>query len=242
MYPMKKPNLSGKMPLILGGLLLTIAIAPSYYFYSQYRTAQRKLTDPNFAVNEEVKSVMNKVGRLIVLPPGETPTIATISDFEKLKDKPFFSNAKNGDKLLIFSNAKKAILYDPGADKIVDVGPVNLPQPTLTQTSTPSGSIAPTVSKTLKIVLYNGTQTIGLTNTFEKNYKDKMPNTEVVDKDNSKNNNYDKTIIIDLTSSHKEDIAKLSKSIGADVSSLPAGEVKPQNADILIILGKDKSK
>jgi hypothetical protein len=61
----------------------------------------------------------------MVLPADETPTIATVSDPEKLKDQPFFANAKKGDKVLIFSNSAKAILYSPTEDKIVEVAPIN---------------------------------------------------------------------------------------------------------------------
>ena len=35
-------------------------------------------------------------------------------------------NAKVGFKVLIYTQAKKAILYDPGANKIVEVAPVNI--------------------------------------------------------------------------------------------------------------------
>jgi hypothetical protein len=235
---MKIPNMSGKMPLIFGGILLLVAIAPSYYFYSQYRSAEKKLFDPNTALKEETNSVLNKVKRLIIVPEGETPTIATISDVDKLKDRAFFATAKNGDKLLIFTNAKKAILYDPVKDRIIDVGPVSLPEPT-------SASLSSTISQQsspLKLVLLNGTFTTGLALTFENNYKSKLSNIEIVDKNNAKKRDYEKTLIIDLTSKNKDEVEKISKAIGAEISTLPAGETKPVDADVLVIIGKDKTK
>ena len=42
----------------------------------------------------------------------------------------FFSKAKVGDKVIIYTNARKAILYDPVAGKIVEVAPVNIGTPT----------------------------------------------------------------------------------------------------------------
>lgn len=75
---------------------------------------------------DELKDVVAKVGKLMVLPEGETPTLATVADPEKLKDQKFFVNAKTGDKVLIYANSQKAILYSPSLNKIVEVAPVNL--------------------------------------------------------------------------------------------------------------------
>jgi hypothetical protein len=43
---------------------------------------------------------------------------------ENLKGQSFFADAKVGDKVLIYKNAKKAILYDPIADKIITIAPL----------------------------------------------------------------------------------------------------------------------
>lgn len=81
---------------------------------------------------EEINALLEKVGMLIELPQGETPTVATVSDKDKLKDQPFFANAQNGDKVIIYPNAKKAILYRPSINKLIDVAPVSFgDQPTV---------------------------------------------------------------------------------------------------------------
>ena len=66
-----------------------------------------------------------EVGKIFVLPKNEIPTIATVSDPSALKNQAFFADAKKGDKVLIYTNAKKAILYDPVIKKIINVAPVN---------------------------------------------------------------------------------------------------------------------
>jgi hypothetical protein len=73
----------------------------------------------------EITDIINEVGRLVILPQGEVPTIATITDLSKLKGQPFFDNAKVGDKVLIYTKAQKAILYDPASDKIVEIAPLS---------------------------------------------------------------------------------------------------------------------
>lgn len=76
----------------------------------------------------EVDALVMEVGKLLALPTDEKPTVATITDFEKLKEQSFFKNATNGDKVLIYTNAKKAILYRPSEKKVLEVGAVNIRQ------------------------------------------------------------------------------------------------------------------
>lgn len=95
----------------------------AYYFYAKFN--QLKF-NPQKLVQEESKSLIEQVGRLILLPTDEQPTIATVADPDRLKDQAFFANAKRGDKVLIYTNARKAILYDPIANKIVEVAPLNI--------------------------------------------------------------------------------------------------------------------
>lgn len=76
-------------------------------------------------LQKEQEDFIAKVGESIELPE-EDPTIATVSDVEKLNDQPFFKNARIGDKILIYTNARKVILYRPEEDRVVEVGTVNI--------------------------------------------------------------------------------------------------------------------
>jgi hypothetical protein len=93
------------------------------YFYMQYSKVKK---NPQGVAQAEVDQLVARVGKLIVLPADETPTIATVSDPEKLKDQAFFKNAQAGFKVLIYTNAKKAVLFDPVANKIVEVAPLSI--------------------------------------------------------------------------------------------------------------------
>ena len=75
-----------------------------------------------------MKSVVAEISKIMILPVGEDPTVATVADPEKLKGQSFFVNAKKDDKVLIYTNAKKAILYRPSERKIVEVAPLNIGQ------------------------------------------------------------------------------------------------------------------
>ena len=106
-------------------VLIVLSLGAAGYFY--WRFSELK-SNPQKFVQQETQALINRVARLIVLPEGETPTIATVSDPEKLKDQPFFAKAKAGDKVLIFSTSQRAILYDPTNDIIVEVAPINIGQ------------------------------------------------------------------------------------------------------------------
>ncbi len=105
-------------------IVITLSsVGLAFYFY--FQTAELK-RDPQALARKEIEQLVSRVGALIVLPEGEQPTMATVTDPEKLKDQPFFNNAKTGDKVLIYTNARKAILYDPVANKIIEVAPLNI--------------------------------------------------------------------------------------------------------------------
>lgn len=108
--------------LLLLGLVLVLA-GTSIYFYRKYN---RISLDTVSATQAETRALIEEVGKLIYLPQDEIPTVATVSEPEKLKNQAFFVDAQIGHKVLIYTNAKKAILYDPGAKKIVNVAPINL--------------------------------------------------------------------------------------------------------------------
>jgi len=102
-------------------LLLLLALGTAGFFYKQYTDVKN---NPNALAAAETESLVKKVGVLIMLPKDETPTIATVNDKEKLKDQPFFKDANIDDKLLIYTNAKQAIIYRPSENKVINVGPI----------------------------------------------------------------------------------------------------------------------
>lgn len=75
----------------------------------------------------QVKELITKVSKLIMLPTGEEPVVATINDAAALiKDQVFYKGSKNGDVVLVYQKASKAIVYSPERNMIVNVGPIFL--------------------------------------------------------------------------------------------------------------------
>lgn len=105
--------------------LVVLLIGSTAFTISYYKKASDLQENPQKVAQEEISDVVAKVGRHMILPENETPTAAVVADPEVLKkDQPFFNNAKTGDKVLIYANALKAILYNPETDKIVEVAPL----------------------------------------------------------------------------------------------------------------------
>ena len=108
------------LPLSL--LIISLVFLAGFYFI---HINQSKAPAP-VAVKNDAQTLIAEVSKLIALPQDEVPTIATVSDLEALKSQIFFANATLGDKVLIYTKAKKAILYDPVNKKIIEVAPLNI--------------------------------------------------------------------------------------------------------------------
>ena len=130
--------------IIIGVLsvLVIVGIGGAVYYQQQAQKAEYLLKNPDAVAKQETKDVVAKVGKLMVLPT-ETPQIATILDKTKLAGQPFFANAQNGDRVLVFTKAQKAVLYRPSTNLIVEVGPLTMPTaPTATESAAPASSSA----------------------------------------------------------------------------------------------------
>ncbi len=217
-------------------LFLIIAAASGGYLYYNYQASQQEIqnlksSNPQAAAKEEIQQVKGKVSKLMELPKNEEPTLATVTDINKLKNQQFFSQAVNGDKVLIYTQSSKAILYRPESNKIIEVASVNLGQ---NQAISPSAAQIPK----LKVAIYNGTTVGGAAEKTQKTITEKVTNLEVITKDNAKKNTYTKTLVVDVTGKQKTAATQLSQVLGASVGPLPQGEIAPTGADILVILGQ----
>lgn len=123
----KRRRVPGFVILLVLALLLAIA-AGVYFSFAPASLSATNAASTAASQSEQasVEALVSRVGALMVLPQGETPTIATVTDLSALSGQTFFANAALGDKVLMYPKAGQAILYDPVADKIIQVGPLTV--------------------------------------------------------------------------------------------------------------------
>ncbi|MCX6761276.1 MAG: LytR C-terminal domain-containing protein [Candidatus Moranbacteria bacterium] len=245
----------------IGSLIMVVVflglLGTSVYFYLKYRKA---VANPNVAIQDEVKDISEKIGKFMELP-AEIPTVATVSDKEKLQGQAFFANAQNGDRVLIYSKSQKAILWRPTTNKVIEVASLggnkveNISAPATSQ-STPANQenntsaapietsaeapapTAPEKTSSAKVVVYNGTKIAGLAGKLGAQISAGVTGVEIVKTGNAAGN-YSKTIVVDLTGNNTELVQKIIAIVGGEAGTLPDGEMKP-DGDILVIGGGEK--
>jgi len=120
---MLKPSITLNRRQQIASLIVVLAliIGPSYFFYHKYQQANQQLLGSSQQTAAQSQKLTNLIGAHLLLPVGDQPTIATITDTSTLKDQPFFINAKVGDKVLIYSQARETILYRPSTGKVIEI-------------------------------------------------------------------------------------------------------------------------
>jgi len=208
--------------------VFVILVIVCAYFYNRYKKTELLLNNPTLAAKEEAATVTAELGLLMELPKNEVPTVATVLDTTKLKGQAFFANAKNGDKVVIYSKSNQAILYRPSTNKIIEVAPVQMSK---TQTPTPVP---------VKIGILNGTPYATASAAMESALTSKIANVTVTKKSNA-NGTYEKTLIIDVQGNKGAMAKQLVQFVGGAVAPLPKEEVltaeDKKNIDLLVIVG-----
>lgn len=114
--------------VLLAILILGLMGVAAFFSYSYYQTRQqvldlKTLEGQQQLAEQELSGLLNQLGKLMLLPEDEEPTVATVTDVEALsQEQPFFARANNGDKVIIYVDERKAIIYSPERNIIVNVG------------------------------------------------------------------------------------------------------------------------
>lgn len=112
--------------VVLGALVFGIVRNRQAGSFASPKTDTKTQAQVLAAKQDLAKQYLEQVKRLIDLETDEHTTVATITNVEKLRDRSakFFAAAKNGDVLVI--TAKKAVLYNPKKQLIVNVAAVDI--------------------------------------------------------------------------------------------------------------------
>lgn len=223
-----------KMLAVLLLLLVVLAGGGAYGSWHYYNKYKILTADPNVEAKKQTEAFVSTLSKLMELPKDETPTVATISDKEKLASQAFFKMAENGDVLFAYTTAMKAILYRPSTNKIINVAPISINQPQNLTQGTQQGT---PISVSPRVAYYNGTEAVGLAATAEKAVQGKYPNYQTVSLKNASSKDYAGTLVVDISKKFSQEASDIAQLLNGKVGSLPAGEPSP-DADILIISGK----
>ncbi len=228
--PLQSLSMNPKKNNLILTIIIIIAIA-GFVLYQNQTQKNNLINSPKSATSQrEIESLIRKVGELIILPD-EEPAIATVIAEDKLKDKPFFADVKNGDKVLFFSKSRKAVLYRPSVNKVVNVAVIS--QEVLHQASQ---SATAADGEKIRLAIYFDNEASQEADLVEKQIAEKLPQFEVVEKSSS-TDNYASSFVIDLEGDNQELAAHLAAELKAQVASFPSQEQRP-NAQILLILAK----
>ncbi len=172
----------------------------------------------------EAQALVGRVEQLMFLPD-EEPTVATITDKDKLSDKVTFGKTENGDKILAFAKAQKVIVYRPSSNKIVTVEPLVLDK---------QGSIY----LNSKFAIYNGSGNTEPTDRFNKQILASYPNATIVSKEAAPRL-FPKSIIVATAKGTSPLAEQIASVLDIEVGQLPLG-MSADGADFILIIGEDK--
>jgi hypothetical protein len=239
-----EPSKPGKWKNLLGVILILAMGAGAVWAWQHYGLKAKANGTDEKVVTEQSTDELNteqllaKVSRLIVLPAGETPTIASVVDADKLKsEQAFYRDVQNNDFVLIYPQAQKAFIYRPATDVLVNVGPVYMNDaPAANNTATEEPAVP---AKPLVIEVRNGVNKAGLAGALrdELNLVENYNVTKVAD---AGNKNYKQYILVNLgvEDNQKALLVQLEAKFGVTaVTELPAGEAASE-AQLLIIIGQ----
>ncbi len=228
--PRAKSHVS--FPLVIGifsVLLVAIAlfgIANRFTYPSTVATAPR--SGP-----EDVKTLIHKVARHIVVKSDEAPSVATVQDPELLrKQSPvFYQDVQLGDRLLVWSD--KAVLYSPTRDVILMVSPLVSPSSSATSTKETIHT-----EELASIEVRNGSGRSGMA----KAVAEKLVNVgfRVLPPGDASTNISTTILVKSAGREFPQAIEKLKELLRAGVGELPQGEAST-TADILVIIGANEA-
>lgn len=223
---------------VMLGLFTTTAVVLAGFFYFKWQGLKNNSSEVTQQENlKEIEEMVEKIGKLVWLPEGEVPVLVRIEDKEKInKNQNFFEKTENGDVMLVYKEAKKAYLYRPSENKLINMAPVNI------EGSDGVEEIREVEEKSevFEVVIRSSAQATEISEDFSKALLAEFSNLRVLDLENTTNDGYDNSLLI----VNSDEIGELADEIADKfglliVETLPEGEVFSES-DLVVILGSDR--
>lgn len=159
--------------------------------------------------------IVLRVNKALGIQGDGHPAILTVED-ETKATQPFLDQAKNGDKVLLYYKAKRAVLFRPSENSVIHQGSYTPPD--------------------AKVFIRKGTTDDGKVTEVRSRLED-VAEIDLVSQDDSPKKDYSGVTIVSVTDRYDEKLRELETLFGVKAVRLPAGETFP-DADILIIVGQ----
>jgi hypothetical protein len=124
-YDSKKP--SYKKFYVLFGIIFLLLAGAGYTAYYFYQKANKIALEVSKQPADQLAEAVNEIGKLVVLPINDNPTLSVVVDAEEAKKNSlfalfkFFETTQAGDMWLSYQKTGKNILYRPSIKKIVNM-------------------------------------------------------------------------------------------------------------------------
>lgn len=141
-----------QIALIVGFITLIIIVLLVGKLLSDKRKLEQKvanLSTNQAQADDENKKLDTEVRQIYDITDPGAPTIVNVADAEKARaSQPFFERAQNGDKVLLYTGQKIAIIYRPSTKKIINSVAISSDNPD--QSTTPGTAQQPANNKTTR--------------------------------------------------------------------------------------------
>lgn len=191
---------------------------------------------------DEAAGLAEMVGKKAELPAGEMPTVATVTNRDRLDGQVFFKSAENGDKILIYPHAGWAVLYRPSTGKVLEMTGIDIEKyadNTAPSARTKTGSDAPAaIPVPITATLYNGTMDTGALDAVARTIADRFPTVTVSARQAASKRDYEESFVVDLSGGNSDMASLVAQAIGGTVMPHMLNDEVVPGTDLLIVVGK----
>ncbi len=148
--PVKKStrNFFTKKKFLLACIPLIFLLVVGGYFGHRYWTSPEMRAQ---RLEKENKALITEIRKVMRLPEEANPVFYEIVDPAILiATQPFFTGSEKGDKLIVFPQSGKAVIYNPSKKIIINAGPIQFDQQPQQKQNVSAPVTTPTVKSEIK--------------------------------------------------------------------------------------------